>query len=190
MLLKGIKTLSILLCIIACNAVQASIIWDWSFNGESGTFVSEGDSLAAGNLLVTDFTVSASLMGATLGSWSGGDYTPNEYGNTAPYWINWDGNSVTELISSGGNWNTWFTFNDLNSRVVYLFDYGTGNRNVQGSAMAYIGDVNAPSYQYSINPTLLSAPEIPQVPEPSTLAIFALGIWGVMRSMRKNHSCR
>lgn len=81
----------------------ADIVWDWSSDGEVGTFTTTGSNLAplgAGTFSIIDFAVSATDDGIALGSVGGGDYI---FGAGAAPSLTWDGSAVTVLDDNDGS---------------------------------------------------------------------------------------
>jgi hypothetical protein len=170
----------IALLLIWSATTNASVVWDWSFNGESGQFITDGTDHSAGTYNVADFVVLSSSSGASIGSWSGGQYDDTEFSNGSPYWFVWDGAQVTELISSQSNWDSWFTFDDLGSNITYLFGWETGNINTLTHASAYditVSCCSQASYVYSVTPS--------QVPVPAAVWLFGSALAGLGWLRRK-----
>ncbi len=137
---------------LLCSVTNASadIIWEWSFNDESGQFITDGSDYTAGTYNVTDFIVEASGEGATIGSWSGGEYSDSAFLNGSPYSFDWDGDTITKLTSSQGNWDTWFTFKDLASSNSYFFGWETGNHNTLTHAALHGGAQKSDVYSFGV----------------------------------------
>lgn len=172
---KIMKKTIAFIALLTIGANAHALVWDWSFAGETGQFITDGADHSGGTYNVTDFIVTSSTAGATLGSWSGGQYDDTVYTNGSPYSFDWDGSSVTNLHSSQGNWDNWFTFNDLSSSFFYVFGWETGNKNTISHASIYdfnAGCCSQNSYVYNIAAA--------QVSEPTTFALLALGIAGLI----------
>src|SRR4051812_12468031 len=100
--------------LLATLPASATIVWDWSFNGEAGTFLTDG--VATANVAapgrytnILDFAVTSSAAGAGLGSVSGGQYSTLEVsspvGTDPSAYFDWDGSSVTDW--NHGALNLW-----------------------------------------------------------------------------------
>lgn len=78
---------------------QASVVWNWSFQGEAGTFTTSGTApgnvAAAGTYNLEDFSVTTSGLGNAIGSLLGGQYSAGGQGASLPYDFNWNGSAVT-----------------------------------------------------------------------------------------------
>ncbi len=144
------------------GTANAAITWNWSFNGEAGTFVTDGD-LSGGSALpgvyqVTDFSVNQSAVGAPLGSMSGGGWNEGSQPGTG---FTWDGSTDTQWFRNGGsltNGANYFSA-DATTRVAFF----------PGSYKVADGpDDNT----YSSSSTLNLAPAA--VPEPSSLMLLSL----------------
>jgi hypothetical protein len=97
---NGAKAItSALVLFAASTSADALIVWNWSFQGEAGTFTSGGTApgnvAAAGTYTLEDFSVSTSALGHVTGSLLGGQYSVGGQGNLLPYDFNWNGSAVT-----------------------------------------------------------------------------------------------
>jgi hypothetical protein len=110
--------------------VLATTVWDWSFAGESGQFITDGDGLleagqpAAGTYLLQDFIVTSSSAGATLGS-SGdtlssflGDYAVVHPYAPPPYSFLWDGSQVTAWLNADELTSDWWEFAEMGDQLL------------------------------------------------------------------------
>ncbi len=83
----------------ASTSAQASIVWNWSFQGEAGTFTTSGTApgnvAAPGTYNLEDFSVTSSALGNVVGSLQGGQYLAGGLGASLPYDFNWNGTAVT-----------------------------------------------------------------------------------------------
>jgi hypothetical protein len=93
---------------------NAAITWDWSFSGESGTFVTNGSApggvAAPGTYSFISFTVNSSALGEPLGGTAGGQYVPSGQSTKTPYSFIWNGSAVTQWDQSGANSFNWWVF--------------------------------------------------------------------------------
>lgn len=152
---------------------EASIIWEWSFGSNSGQMVTTGDAqnnaASAGTYTITDFVVTQSGQGASLGSVSGGQYDDSGYSTETPYTLTWDGSEVTSWGHTGGNSFDWVVFKDQgNTSRHFFFGWETGNINTPMEAVYY--GASSTSSPLAMN----------VIPEPASLAmigVFATGIW-------------
>lgn len=156
---------------IFASSVNASIIWNWSFGSNSGQFTTEGTNANPGTYLLTDFSVTSSGEGATLGSWLGGEYTPSGagLGTFQPYSLVWDGLNVTNWLHSGANLFNWIIFDEVATSKSFFFGWETGSINTIDQAV-YFSSNSSPS-------SLLTVSVAPNsVPEPASLALLGLGL--------------
>jgi len=184
------KFLFIFLCLFTVillsskEKVEASIIWDWSFDSNVGQFVTTGNAsagtAAAGTYLITDFVVTNSGSGATIGSWSTGEYDDTGFSTTSPYSLVWDGSTIVGWHHSGGNMFDWIVFKDLAKNNYFLFGWETGNKNTPTQA-AYYPMSRVSSDLYISVASNNSAP----VPEPASL-VFGVISMGAVVCLRKN----
>jgi len=151
--------------------------WNWSFGTEAGTFTTNGTSNAPGLYTLSDFSVTSTASGATIGSWLGGEYAASGYSTNDPYSFDWNSSTVTAWHKTGNNTFNWLVFNDLgNSNYYYFFGWESGNINTVDQAAYYdsssLQGINQPSYKLSV--TYGTA-----VPEPVTMILFGLGLMGL-----------
>jgi len=166
----------------AASASQASIVWDWSFGSNSGEFITTGTAVggtaSAGSYQVTDFEVTSSGSGATIGSVSGGQYSASGFATSEPYAIVWNGSDVTSWTQSGTNTFDWLVFSDLSNSNDFFFGWQTGDINTA---------MQADFFPESTTSSALSI-EVAggsSVPEPGSVALFALGIAAAALAMRR-----
>ena len=151
------------------SSANAAIIWDWSFGTNTGQFTTDGSTASAGTYLINDFSVISSGLGATIGSWSGGQYSPNGFSTNSPYSLVWDGSNVTNWLHSGGNIFNWIVFDDAFSSNHFLFGWETGSINTVDQAAFFPASDTSSLLSVSVNTAN-------SVPEPASLVLLALGL--------------
>lgn len=154
-------------------------MWEWSFEGEAGLFITEGvfnDTIAAGTYQVLDFVVSSSSVGATIGALSRGDYSQGSFSTNPPYFLVWDGSSVSNWEFSGGpqmlDWNPYTSTSNPDAN--YFFGWAEGNIGDVDSAAYWIGGVTQSIGDVSV---------VPMIPNSGSLAL--LGIGGLLLCTRR-----
>jgi hypothetical protein len=165
--------------LLATSPANAAVLWDWSFNGEAGTFLTDGTATAnvaaSGRYFFQDFAVTSSAAGAGLGSVSGGQYSPLEVlspvGTDPNTYFDWDGSSVTDWYHGGSNaWG----FHDLTAGGDEVYVFGAFG-NSQTAALAGSQVISEGTVLITVAGPVLAEP----VPEPSTWAMMILGFAGV-----------
>ena len=175
------------------SVANAAVLWKWSFANETGTFTTSGTAAggvaAPGSYTLSDFSVTASQAGGTIGSLSGGQYVTCGYATDQPYSFDWNGNAVTQWNQSGANTFNWWVFDDVaNLQDAYFFGWQTGNNNVASQAAFYddlaYPPLSQPSYAVTVSVAAASAAE------PGTLGMMLTGLlfagWTVARRTRRN----
>ena len=158
---------------ISATRSNASITWNWSFGSNSGQFATTGtaigDVASPGTYWVTDFAVTSSGTGATIGSWLGGQYDDSDiiYVTSSPYSLVWDGSVVTSWYHSGGSNFDWLVFDDLSNSNYFFFGWETGNFNTAMQAVYY---------PESTTSSALSISVAAMIPEPEIYAMLGIGL--------------
>jgi hypothetical protein len=181
------KNLLLALALVAATPASAAITWSWSFAGEAGTFVTDGELVAGvaapGTYNLTDFSATASTVGATLGSLSGGQYNASGFSTNLPYAFSWNGSAVTFWDSAGGNSFDWWVFDDLAvAPGWYFFGWDTGNINDPTRAAFYTGDINNP---LTVGTVTVSVAGSGAIPEPATWAMLITGFGLIGTALRR-----
>lgn len=162
---------AVLLAFGITTSAHANITWDWSFDGQAGQFVTNGAAVdgkaAAGTYSLLDFSVTTATAGESLGSWLGGQYSPEGFSTTLPYAFKWDGGSVSLWDSGGGNFFDWWPFLDLKSGVYILFAETPDNVNDLTNAVVW-KDTTLASGAISVS--------VAAVPEPETYGMLMAGL--------------
>lgn len=174
----------VVVLILSVSNLNAGIMWHWSFGSNEGLFSTDGVTANAGSYSISDFSVISSGEGATIGSWSGGQYNDSGFDTTSEYSFVWDGSNVTQWLHSGANLFDWIVFEDLSTSKYFLFGWETDNINTENQAAYFDNDANV---RENIESSLLSItlPVPVNVPEPTPLMIIVLGIAGTLLSKRK-----
>jgi hypothetical protein len=193
---RVIFALTLVASLLALSTANATIVWDWSFNGEAGTFqtdgIAQGNVAAPGQYNFQNFAVTSSAAGAGLGSVTGGQYAwilatflpaPGGKSFTA---FDWNGSSVTEWYRAGweSNWvfMPWVLYSKTGSTIYGLYDFGDKYGAGLDPTSAYLIGGGL------ISEGTLSVTVASPVPEPSTWAMMIIGFCGLgfMAYRRKN----
>ncbi len=78
-----ISALALVVSLIGVTKSEASLIWSWSFAGETGQFVTDGVTPDPGIYTLEDFIVTSSSAGGTIGSIRSGEYSASGFGTRA-----------------------------------------------------------------------------------------------------------
>ena len=154
---------------------NADILWNWSFAGESGTFLTDGAAVGQvatpGTYLFKDFTVGFSAVGEPVGSVTGGQYVASGFLDTStPYSFVWNGSAVTEWDKTGLNDFNWWVFNNTAGLDFYEFGETPSDVNDPTQAVIFLNGV------YLTHGAINVAAA---VPEPSTWAMLLIGFAGI-----------
>ncbi|SEM01668.1 hypothetical protein SAMN04489760_102175 [Syntrophus gentianae] len=177
--MKSAKLFLIGLVVLLFASSGHAMIWNWSFSTEAGTFTTDGTG-TPGWYNVSDFSVTSTGMGATIGSWSGSQYAASGYSTETPYKFQWDGSAVVKWDSAGSNSFDWLVFKDLAQPYYYFFGWETGNFNTVDQAAYYYeyGSVSQPSYHVDVDQGGV-------VPIPGAILLFAPGLAGLIAVRRR-----
>jgi hypothetical protein len=164
-----------LLAALVALPANADIIWNWSFAGESGTFLTDGTTVGEvatpGTYLFKDFTVGLSATGEPVGTVTSGQYVASGFFDTStPYSFVWNGSAVTEWDKTGLNDFNWWVFNNTAGLDFYFFGSTVLNENDPTQAVVFRNGV------FLTHGTITVAPA---VPEPSTWAMLLIGFAGI-----------
>ncbi len=174
------KSLALLMFSALFQTAQANVIWDWSFGGEAGQFVTDGSGGGVGTYNFIDFSLTSSSVGGTVGSYLGGEYIDGQFTTTTPYSFIYDGSTVTQWLHSGSNSFDWWTFDSVSSDISYFFGWESGNINDPTKGAWWVsnnlGEHGAETVTVSVaNP----------VPEPAPFLLLGLGLLMLALSRRK-----
>lgn len=177
--MKSVRSFIVVLVILLFASSGHAMIWNWSFSNESGTFTTDGLG-TPGWYNVLDFSVTSTGMGATIGSWVGGQYNASGYSTNTPYKFQWDGATVVKWDSAGSNSFDWLVFDDLAKPYYYFFGWETGNKNTVDQAAYFYesGSLSQPSYHLDVS-------QGGAVPIPGAILLFAPSLAGLIVVRRR-----
>jgi len=163
---------------------SADVIWDWSFEGETGTFMTDGAAPGGvappGTYDLLDFSVTSSAAGEPIGSLSGGQYIASGFDTGLPYSFTWDGSAVTAWLKTGINTFDWWVFDTASEpNLYYFFGWAPPNTNDPTSAAVYD---TATVAVVSTGTVTVSVPGV--VPEPATWTMMLLGFCALGAALR------
>jgi len=145
------------------GGANAAILWQWSFDGEAGTFLTDGTlvggSAVAGTYNVTDFSITQTAATIPLGSISGGQWNEGAQSGTG---FAWDGSTDTEWFRAAGaftNGANYFPSVGFERISFFPGDYSVDNL------------LSSSNLASSNSLTLVPG----AVPEPSSVFLFGLG---------------
>jgi PEP-CTERM motif len=164
----------------ASASANASIVWNWSFQGEVGTFTTSGTALGnvatPGTYDLEDFSVAASATGRPLGTLLGGQYL-SAFGAQDDF--QWSGSAVTQWRTNARQHFLFFV--DSVNEHSYFFGWNGLALDVGG------GSVSSESIASSYGPVNVSLPgnTIGAVPEPAAWAMMIAGFGVVGGAARR-----
>jgi hypothetical protein len=159
--------------ILAAAPAQANITWEWSFQSEAGTFVTNGDLIGglapAGSYTLdpTTFTVLTSSVPSLLGAGYTETYSPQG--------LVWDGSAVTQLWRDGGTYT--------NGANLFHVDYWYA----LGLPDAMLYDNTSPGDYFIAleGPLTLRPQSAVLVPVPGSICLVAAGLLSLRRLRRR-----
>jgi PEP-CTERM motif len=186
----ALASAAVLFTLAASSSAQASIVWNWSFQSETGFFTTSGTApgniAAPGTYNLEDFDVTSSGLGNIVGSLLGGQYTAGGLGATLPYDFNWNGSAVTFWNMAGTYPNDVWLFRQSGTQFRrYIF--GSDDESPQVGD-AYARNISADSYGPLTVSVLNSS--VGAVPEPASWAIMIIGFGFVGAGMRNRSTAQ
>jgi hypothetical protein len=176
------------------HPAHADIIWNWSFGGEAGTFTTDGTSNGTptnGLYDFVDFSVTSSTAGATIGSASGGRYIASGF-QSSPSILHWNGSSVVLWEKTGANLSQWWVFTEVSDPSEFI-EFGLNEDEDADPTQAMAFTCTLSDGICVNNPTVLdngtvslSVDADSTVSEPTTIALFGLGLAGIGLIRRRN----
>lgn len=184
---------------LVAQSAAASVIWNWSFASEEGTFVTSGEgvsgSLAPGSYKLTNFSVTKGKYLAVGDMIRRCDYCvvydtlPGK--QDQPYFIDWSGDAITQIRNSsppsanGSFPNTWIFGRYEASRTWVSFTLGN---NRSEASLFTIGGLDQDYGDAADAPLRVSLASIAAVPEPATWLTMLTGFAVTGFSMRRRKS--
>lgn len=175
------KTFFLATLLVISFSTQA-MTWNWEDGaGNSGTFTTSGilsgGTAAAGNYVVTDFSVLTSANGQTIGSVSGNQYSMTGVLNTyGPFSFDWNGTDITNWYNDPMSPNMdhhFVAFKDLLSPTPIKPMYGFGKTGNAHNFYTYYS--TSPTTGNFRNSTYTMEPVGVSVPEPSLISLIIIG---------------
>lgn len=172
-----------LLLIISPN-VLADITWQWSFNSESGYFLTDGTLVESeapnGTYALLDFCVASSDTNGVIGSMGDGVYETGTFATDEPFTFTWDGSSVTAWLQSGNNafnWHVYSVTEGPTGNDSYFFGWTEPNVNDPTSAAHYVNTVALSVGTVTVGTSSFNFEDCRAVPKPvvPAMPVPALG---------------
>jgi hypothetical protein len=181
-----------MLFICSTANAQNTIIWDWEFEGEVGTFetaqaLAGVDDRISGTYSILDFTVTSSASGATLGSVDGGQYSIGGQDTAPSFSFDWDGSFITNWNHGGtqsGQWNVFTDTADVNRQYLFGVSIDDNGVRIDDPAMAEYLD-NGTSTLSAGALTIQGIPQVQSIPEPGSIAFIGCLTLGLLASRRR-----
>ena len=157
----------LVLAALCAGPVSAAIVWHWSFQTESGTFVTTGvpaDLASPQNLQIVSFTVTSSTLPSNVGAL----YVAADPENG----LLWDGTQITQFYRASGVFTNGSNF--LNSGTDARYTLAVAPGIIGGLVDANEDDI-VPFTTATVTPVLSqSVVEVPTLSTPAMAALVAL----------------
>lgn len=182
--------------LLAAQNAAAAVTWNWSFAGEEGIFVTDGDYsdgyLAAGRYTMSNFGVTKSKYMPIADMFTISDfglaYTTFGTGKEQPYTLDWSGSAVTQLNNSNPDTpqlayakNSWGFGRWDWSRTYVSFRVADG---VSGAGL-YSTGIDFDYGEANSAPLSITLSQAPSVPEPATWMTMLVGFAFIGVSLRR-----